>query len=208
MYSLGYVTQQVLEDSSFNLENWLMEKYVDKFARTENNDFLNGSGANESRGLLTYTNADGYGSIEQVASTVSASLAADDLYSLQDSLFEPFQQNASWLMRRATVSAIRKMKDGLGRYLLDMDGDLANGYSAMLLGRPVVKGADMPALGSGNLAIAYGDFKKCYLIVDRIGISVLRDPFSAKPYVQFYARKRVGGGVRNYQAVKILACLA
>lgn len=208
MYALGYATQQILEDSSINMESFLTEKFVDKFSRTENDDFLNGDGVNEAKGLLSYASADAYGSIERVTSTVSASLAGDDLISVQDSLFEPFQANASWLMRRATASAIRKLKDGMGQYLLDMKGDMANGYQAMLLGAPVYKGADMPALGASADAIAYGDFKKCYLIVDRIGVAILRDPFSAKPYVQFYARKRVGGGVRNYQAVKVLRCLA
>lgn len=206
-YTLGYATQQVLEDAGFNLESWLGDKVVDKMGRAENYDFLNGLGVNESRGLLTYTSADSYDAVEQVASTVAGSVSADDLIGLQDTLFEPFQANASWLMKRASVSVVRKLKDGAGRYLLDMQGNLAEGYKQVLLGRPVYKGADMPAMSTGNLAVAYGDFKQGYLIVDRIGISVLRDPYSAKPYVQFYFRKRTGGGMRNFQAIKLMSIL-
>lgn len=110
-------------------------------------------------------------------------------------------------MARATAKQVRKLKDGDGRYLWSMEGNLVDGYTQVLLGKPLRWMSDMAAIPSGSsaLPVVYADFKKFYLIVDRVGISVLRDPYSAKPHVVFYTRKRVGGGVRNFQAGKLLS---
>jgi HK97 family phage major capsid protein len=201
-------TLKVLEDAAFDLETYLGMKVGEKFGRAEATDFVDGTGVNESKGFLRYTSGDGYDKVEQVASTVSGSFAADDFISVQNTLFESFQKNATWMMRRATATTARKLKDGMGRYLLSMEGNLKDGYQNMILGRPVSFAADMPALSGSNLAVAYGDFKQGYLIVDRLGISVLRDPYSSDNHVIWKFRKRVGGGVRQFQAIKIMSILA
>lgn len=205
MYAKPKATQQLLEDAGMNVESWLQGKVADKFSRTENTDFVSGSGVGRAKGFLSYTNADAFDGVEQVASAATSGIDADDLIKLQDTLYEPYQNGAIWVARRMTVSEFRKLKDGNGRYLLDQEGNLAEGYHSVILGNRVVKMADMPAMGAANLPLAYGNFKVGYLIVDRIGMSLLRDPYSAKPFVEFYFRKRSGGGVRNFQAIKVMS---
>jgi HK97 family phage major capsid protein len=155
-------------------------------------------------GLTSYANGTGFNQVEQY--NVGSTPTADGLILLQNKLFEDFQAGASWLMQRATFGTIRTLKDSQNRYLFDLDQFIKDAVNFTLLGRPVNYAADMPAVGSNNLAIAYGDFKQGYYIVDRIGIRTLRDPFTSKPNVLFYTTKRVGGGMRNFQAVKIGKC--
>lgn len=195
---------KVLEDASIDLEAYLTMKVSEKFARTEATQFVSGTGVTGAKGFLSYDSGDAFNKIEQVTGTVSAGIAADDLVSLQNALFEVFQSNATWLMRRATATYIRKLKDGEGRYLLSMEGNLRDGYQNILLGRPVRFAADMPAIAASALAVAYGDFKRGYLIVDRLGMSVLRDPYSSDNKIVWKFRKRQGGGVRQFQAIKLL----
>ena len=113
-----------------------------------------------------------------------------------------YRQNASWVMNRKTQAAIRKLKDADGNYL--WQPALAPGGKATLMGFELVEAEDMPDIGAGTTPIAFGDFRRGYLIVDRQGVNVLRDPFSAKPYVLFYTTKRVGGGVQNFEAIKLV----
>ena len=127
---------------------------------------------------------------------------ADILVDLVYTLKAGYRQNASWVMNRHTQGALRKLKDGEGNYLwqpaASPDG------RATLMGFPLVEAEDMPDIGSGTTPIAFGDFRRGYLVVDRTGVNVLRDPFSAKPYVLFYTTKRVGGGVQDFDAIKLL----
>lgn len=197
-------SQQILEDSYIDIEAWHAAKVVEKFARLEATAFVSGNGAKRPKGFTSYDHGTGYNQVEQLASASSGAIAADDLIGLQHKLFEGYQMNARWFMHRSTASTIRKLKDGQGRYLWSMDGNLQDGYQQSLLGRPLHWASDMAEVAADALAVAYGDFKQGYLIVDRVGISVLRDPYSAKPFVEFYTRKRVGGGVRNFQAIKLL----
>ncbi len=197
-------SQKLLDDSAIDVESWHAGKVVEKFERDEATWFVTGNGVNKARGITAYTAGDGFNMVEQVASGVSASTTADKLIEFQDSLFEPFQGNATWLMRRAVWTLIRQLKDGEGRYLVAPGGNLLSGNTYELLGRPVRMGADMPAAGANSLSIAYGDFKRAYLIVDRIGIRVLRDPYTTKGQVLFYTTKRTGGGIRNFQALKLM----
>lgn len=198
-------TLKILEDANMDIEAYLAGKVAAKMGREEAADFISGAGVNEARGILSYDNGTGFNQLEQRESTVSLGFAADDLINLQGDLLEAFQANAKWLMKRATLNDIRKLKDGAGRYLLANEGNIKDGYKNVVLGSEVRLAADMQANGvAANLAIAYGDFKQGYLIVDRMGMSVLRDPYSVDNHVVWKFRKRQGGGVRQFQAIKLL----
>lgn len=196
-------TQSILDDASYDIEAWLSRKVSEKFSRKEATAFFAGTGVGQPKGITQYSSGSIYGTLEQVVSGSSSTLTADGLISLQDALFEEFQPGASWFMARATRSVARKLKDSQNNYLWSIDRGLNDGVQESLLGKPVYLAADMPAIGSNALSVAYGDFKRGYVIVDRIGIRVLRDPFTSKPNVLFYTTKRVGGAVRNFQAIKL-----
>jgi HK97 family phage major capsid protein len=202
VYAEPHATQMLLDDSAINIEQWLADEIAEEFGFYENTAFINGTGAGQPRGLLTYAAGTADGQIEQVTSGDANLLTSDGLISLQTALKEPYQVNATWLMNRATVGAIRKLKaSGTGDYM--WQPGLGQGQPATLLGRPVVMGADMPTVAANALAAAYGDFRRAYKIVDRMGMRVLRDPFTAKPFIKFYSTKRVGGDVTLFEAVKI-----
>lgn len=197
-------TMQILEDASIDIEAWHAAKVAEKFGRKEAGTFINGTGVGMPRGLISYDAGTTYGTIEQVNLGAATLPTADGLIDLQHALIEAYQNNARWLMHRSVAKEVRKLKSGTtGAYLWSLDGNLMDGYQQTLLGRPLHWASDLPQAGAGNLGVVYGDLKAGYLIVDRLGISVLRDPYSAKPYVEFFTRKRVGGGVRNFDAIKI-----
>ena len=197
-------TQTLLDDASIDIESWHMGKVLEKFSRAEATAFVSGSGVGRPKGFTAYASGDAFNSIEQVNSGHATTFTADGLLSVQTALFEQFQANAVWLMRRATAGVIRKLKDNEGLYLWATERGLNNAVPATLLGKPVHFCADLDADGvASNLAAAYGDFKAGYLIVDRIGVRVLRDPYSSKPFISFYTTKRVGGGVKQFQAIKL-----
>lgn len=204
-------TTKILQDSAIDIEAWHEGKVRRKFARDEAKAFVSGDGVTKPRGILTYPTGTGtIGTIEQVNSGAAATVTGDGLVLLQNALFEEFQSNAEWLMRRSTAGVIRTLKNQVdGTYLWDFTtgNGLTNGMAKQsLLGRPVNFAADMPALDAGNLAVAYGDFSMGYTIVDRIGIRVLRDPYTQKGFVKFYTTKRVGGDVSQFQAIKLQVC--
>lgn len=196
-------SQTLLDDSLIDMESWLEDKVSVKFGREEATAFISGDGIARPKGILSYAAGTLFGQVEQVNSTDANLLVADGLIDLQDTLFEAYQPNAVWLMRRTTRSAARKLKDNQGQYLMAMGDGLQQTTPASLLGKAIRLASDMPVVVANALAIAYGDFKVGYIIVDRIGIRVLRDAFTAKPFVLFYTTKRVGGSVRNSQAIKI-----
>lgn len=203
MYAKPKITQKLIEDASVDVEAWHSMKVAERFARLEASAFIDGNGSNKPRGILQYPSGTSYGQVEQVVSGTSGAVTADGLIDLQHALLEAYQPNARWFMNRAVAKAVRKLTNGSGDYLWSMDGNLMDGYQQQLLGKPLHWAADMPVASASSLSVAYGDFAQGYLIVDRVGISVLRDPYSAKPYIELYTRKRVGGGVRNYQAIKL-----
>lgn len=203
MYAKPKATQAILEDAAIDIEAWHAGKVADKFARKEATAFISGSGVGQPRGLVSYTNGTTYGTIEQVNLGAATLPTADGLIGLQHTLLEGYQPNARWMMHRTVAAAVRKLKNGGGNYLWSLDGNLMDGWQQTLLGKPLHWASDLSEAGADALGVLYGDFSQGYLIVDRVGISVLRDPFSSKPYVEFYTRKRVGGGVRNFQAIKI-----
>ena len=136
------------------------------------------------------------------AADFAATNPSDKLIDVVHSLKRGYRSNATWLMSDLTLAAIRKFKSGQGDYL--WQPGLQQGQVGVLMGYPVVTDDNMPAVGAGNFPIAFGDFKRGYMIVERVGISILRDPFSAKPHILFDTRKRVGGGVQNFEAIKVL----
>jgi HK97 family phage major capsid protein len=130
--------------------------------------------------------------------TNPADVLVDTIYALKAG----YRQNANFVMNRKAQAAARKLKDGDGNYL--WQAPATTDARAMLMGFPVVEAEDMPDIATGSLSIAFGDFRRGYLVVDRTGVNVLRDPYSNKPYVMFYTTKRVGGGVQDYDAIKLI----
>ena len=208
LYAKPKATQKILDDAEINLEAWLAGKVSEKFARDEAAAFVAGNGINKPRGFLSY--ADGTtlpGTIERINTGANGAFAAapnggdaliDALYGLK----AQYRANATWFMNRATTKLARKLKDSDGAYL--WSPGIAAGQPATLLGYPVAAFEDMPDPATGSLSIAVGDMRAAYQIVDRVGIRTLRDPFSAKPYVEFYTTKRVGGDVVNFEALKLI----
>jgi HK97 family phage major capsid protein len=207
MYAMPKATQKLLEDASFDIEAWLGRKIGDKFARTEATAFVKGTGVKQPRGFTTYASgtfaAGGSGKIERVDAGTGGQIDFDDLINLLTALKEYYLPGAEWMMQRGTVGGVMLLKDSQGRYL--WQPNLQAGKPSMLLGYPLYQAADMDAIGASKLPIAFGNFKMAYMIVDRLGISTLRDPYTAKPFVQFYSRRRVGGDVVNFEAVKLLS---
>jgi HK97 family phage major capsid protein len=198
-------TQALLEDSYSDIDAWLADEVENAFAAQESAAFVTGNGTNKPKGFLDYDIvAEGshvWGKVGSVAGDFGAANAADQLIDLIYTPKSQFRANGRFVMNRRTVAAVRKLKDGDGRYLWQPG---TGGDPATILGYPVTEVEDMPDIGTGNAAIAFGDFRRFYLIADRQGARVLRDPFSAKPYVLFYTTKRVGGGVQNFDAAKVM----
>lgn len=202
LYAMPKATQQLLDDSRVNVEEWLSTRIANKMAVTENVAYINGDGVDKPRGLLTYpAGTANPGQIQQIDSGNAAQITADGLRTLFYALKTPYIRNAGWIMGRATIEAISKLKDGGGEYL--WEPGLKVGEPQTLLGHPIERMEDMPAVAANSLSIAFGDWRQAYTIVDRVGVRVLRDPFSAKPFVLFYTTKRTGGDVTNFEAAVI-----
>lgn len=213
-------TQKLLDDASVSVEQWLADKVADKMVRRENTAFVVGTGIGQPRGFASYTTAAtadssrAWGVLEHVATGSNGSFGAnpngtDKLIDLTGKLKPHFRQNARFAMNRVTLTEARKLKDAggasanTGNYL--WQPSLAAGQPSTLLGYPVIELEDMATFSTtGALAIALGDFNQGYQVVDRIGIRTLRDPFTNKPYVQFYTTRRVGGDVVDFEAIKFL----
>ncbi|WP_453976379.1 phage major capsid protein [Brevundimonas sp. Marseille-Q4549] len=210
LYASPAATQALLDDAMIDLDEWLAAEVEDAFAAQETQAFVNGDGTNKPRGFLTYpTVADAsqaWGQIGSVASGAAGGFAAaNPTDKLIDLVYAPkaqYRPNGRFVMNRRTVSAVRKFKDADGNYIWQPPARL--GETASLLGYPVTEIETMPDVAANSLSIAFGDFQRGYLIVDRAGVRVLRDPFTAKPYVLFYTTKRVGGGVQNFDAIKVM----
>jgi HK97 family phage major capsid protein len=208
LFAKPKATQKLLDDASINMEAWLASKVAEKFARDESNAFVVGNGVNKPRGFLTYANGTTLpGTIEQFPTGVSAALATapdggDALINALYGLKQQYRANATWFMNRATTKLVRKAKDSDGAYL--WSPGIQAGQPATLLGYPVAAFEDMPDPAASSLSIAVGDMREAYQIVDRIGIRTLRDPYSSKPYVEFYTTKRVGGDIVNFEAIKLI----
>jgi HK97 family phage major capsid protein len=210
LYAMPSATQTLLDDAAVDLEQWIADETAVAFAEKEGQAFVAGDGVDRPKGFLSYTNvANGawsWGNIGYLATGVAgafpASNPSDLLMDLVYSLKGGYRQNATFVMNRATQATIRKFKDGQGNYLWHPPA--APGAPATLMTFPIAEAEDMPAISANSLSIAFGDFRRGYLVVDRMGVRILRDPYSAKPYVLFYVTKRVGGGVQDFEAIKLL----
>jgi HK97 family phage major capsid protein len=210
LYAMPAATQTLLEDAAVNIDEWVAEEVRIAFAEQENLAFVSGDGVNQPKGFLSYDTVaedswawDAIGYLTTgVAGGFPASEPADKLIDLVYTLKSAYRAGAHWVMNRSTQAEIRKIKDGDGNYIW-RPGEQA-GQGATLMTFPIAETEDMPEIAEDSFSIAFGDFGRGYLVVDRLGIRILRDPFSAKPYVLFYTTKRVGGGVQDFNAIKLL----
>ncbi|MEM6899464.1 MAG: phage major capsid protein [Pseudomonadota bacterium] len=205
LYALPAATQTLLDDAYSDIDAWLADEVEGAFAAQESAAFVSGDGVNKPRGFLSYTIVDdashAWGQIGSVSGDFTGANPGDGLLDLIYAPKSQFRANGRFVMNRRTVSEVRKLKDADGRYLWQPG---QGGEASTLLGYAITEIEDMPDIGAGNAAIAFGDFRRGYLIVDRVGTRVLRDPYSAKPFVLFYTTKRVGGGVQNFDAIKVM----
>lgn len=212
LYAFPQATQVALEDIFFNVEQWLAESVATEFARAEGAAFISGNGTNKPKGFLSYTIASTddasrtFGQLQYIASGAAgdwaATTPADVLFTTVYKLKAQHRQGAAWMMSKALLAEVRKFKDGQNNYLFQPG--LAAGTPATLLGFPIVEAEDMPAKAANSYSIAFGNFAAGYCVVDRVGVSTIRDPFSNKPYVGFYVRKRVGGMLLDSEAIKVI----
>ncbi|MEM7214846.1 MAG: phage major capsid protein [Pseudomonadota bacterium] len=210
LYAMPAATSQLLDDAAVDVDAWIASEVEQAFAEQESAAFVNGDGVNKPRGFLANPLIDesswSWGNLGYVttgeAGAFSTSDESDTLIETIYALKAGYRQNANWVMNRKTQAEVRKLKDGDGNYL--WQAPAAAGQAASLMGFPVVEAEDMPDIASDATPIAFGDFRRGYLVVDRAGIRVLRDPYSAKPYVLFYTTKRVGGGVQDFDAIKLI----
>jgi HK97 family phage major capsid protein len=201
------VSQRLLDDSAFEVENWLAGRIAEKFARAEATAFVNGDGVDKPRGFLDHSIVEDtnwtWGNIGSVPSGSGTGIGdGDTLIDVVYALNAPYRAKATFVMNSKTAGTLRKLKDADGRHLW-ADG-FAFGEPGRLLGYPVLIAEDMPDVAADAYPIAFGDFTAGYTIAERPDLRVLRDPFSAKPHVLFYASKRVGGDVSDFAAIKLL----
>ena len=206
LYAAPRASQMLLDDSVFDVESWLTGRIADTMAAAENAAFTSGDGSGKPKGFLSYAAGTAWGQIERVKTGVDGAwpttAPADKLIDLYLSLKSGYADGAVWLLNRTLLADIRRFKTTDNAYL--WQPGLGGEASATLLGHPVIVNEDMPARASGSLSVAFGNFRRGYTVVDRTDLRILRDPFTAKPYVVFYATKRVGGDVSNFEAIKLL----
>lgn len=213
VYAEPRATQQLIDDAAVDVEAWLGNKVAEKLGRYESAAFVTGNGVSKPRGFTDYTTAatgDGsrtWGTMEHVLSGASADFAAsnpaDKLFDLVGAFKDAYLANARWVTRREVMTKVRKFKEATTNAYIWQPG-LQAGQPQLLLGFPVTIAQDMPTLAADSLSMAFGDFREGYQIVDRVGIRVMRDPYTAKPYVKFYTTRRVGGAVLNFEAIKFI----
>tara|TARA_R110002094_G_scaffold26830_4_gene39528 strand:- start:24 stop:1193 length:1170 start_codon:yes stop_codon:yes gene_type:complete len=204
--ALPKASQRLLDDSAFDIEGWLAGRIADKFARAEASAFIGGDGIDKPKGFLTHATVDNdvwaWGNLGYVPTGISGDVDADNIIDLVYALGAQYRANGAFVMNSKTAGVVRKLKDNDGRFLWS-DG-LAAGEPAQLMGYPVLVAEDMPDAAADSFSIAFGDFAAGYTVAERPDLRILRDPFSAKPHVLFYATKRVGGDVSDFAAIKLL----
>jgi HK97 family phage major capsid protein len=208
IYANAAASQDLLDDSLINISDWLTGEIEYEFARQEGIAFLSGDGVNKPSGMLPYVTGGAsaavhpFGAITSTPSGTVGGYTTDAIVTLVYALPAMFQPNAKFFANRLSMAALMKLKNGQGNYI--WQPAFQAGQPATLMGAPIVDLPDMPAVASGNAALLYGDMRRTYLVVDRMGTRVLRDPYTNKPFVQFYTTKRVGGAVNNPQAMKAI----
>lgn len=210
LYAMPAASQALLDDAVVDIEQWLADEVQGEFAAQETDAFVNGDGVNKPKGFLSYTaSEDSVRAANEIGYVASGAAGAFDAASpadrILDLIYAPkqaYRVNGRFVLNRKTLSVVRKFKDADGNYL--WQPSMQAGAPSTLFGYPVTEVEEMPDIAANSFSIAFGDFNRFYLIVDRQGVRILRDPYSAKPYVLFYTTKRVGGGVQNFEAVKLL----
>ena len=210
LFATPAATQRLLDDAIVDVEQWIAEEVNNVFAEQESAAFINGNGVNKPMGLLAnplvQNSAWTWGKLGYIdtgaAGTFAATNGTDVMFDLIYALRAGYRQNATFVMNRKTLAQVRKLKDADGNYIWSPPVSL--GAMSTLMNFPVSEDENMPDITADATPVAFGDFRRGYLIVDRMGIRVLRDPFSSKPYVLFYTTKRVGGGVQDFDAIKLL----
>ncbi len=207
MSALPKASQRLLDDSAFDVDSWLAGRIAHKFATAEAAAFVSGDGLDKPKGILAHPAIDNdswaWGNLGYVPTGVDGGIGTGDaIIELVYSLGAQYRANGTFVMNSKTAGVVRKLKDGDGRFLWS-DG-LAAGEPARLLGYPVLIAEDMPDAATGSFSIAFGDFSAGYTVAERPDLRILRDPFSAKPHVLFYATKRVGGDVSDFAAIKLM----
>lgn len=208
MRALVKATSQMLEDSSLSVESFVQDEASEAFANLEGASFVTGTGVGKPKGIMSYTSGTGDGQIEQVNSGAAATIAdangqADGILSMIYKLKAAYAKNGTFILNRLTTGSVRKLKDTNKQYIWQPGlGTEPN----TICGRPYVEDDNIAVEGANNLVVAFGDFKKAYKIVDKIGIAVTRDPYTSKPNVEWLFRKRTGGAVEIFEAFKILKC--
>lgn len=212
LYANPSASQAMLDDAQFDVEGWLAGEIAQEFARAEGAAFMGGNGTNRPKGFLTYATTNetdavrAFGTLQYVASGQAGGFPAaspqDRLIDLVQALRPPYRQGVAFVMNSATLARIRKFKTSDGAFL--WQPSMIAGQPATLLGYPVIEAEDMPDVAADSLSIAFGNFAHGYVIAERNETSILRDPFTNKPFVQFYAVKRIGGAVTNSEAIKLM----
>ena len=210
LYAMPAATASLLEDSAIDLDSWIAEEIEAAFSEQESTAFVSGNGSDRPKGFLTASKISekswSWGKLGYIKTgargNFSTSNASDVLIDTIYALKAGYRQNAHWVMNRKSQASVRKLKDADGNYLWQAPSS-ANVH-ARLMGFPVVESEDMPDIAPDSYSIAFGDFRRGYLIIDRAGVRVLRDPYSSKPYVLFYTTKRVGGGIQDFDAIKLI----
>jgi len=210
LFATPAATQRLLDDAIVDVEQWIAEEVNTVFAEQESAAFINGNGVNKPTGLLAnplvQNSAWAWGKLGYVDTGAAGAFATtngtDVMFDLIYALRAGYRQNATFVMNRKTLAQVRKLKDADGNYIWSPPVSL--GAMSTLMNFPVSEDENMPDIAADATPVAFGDFRRGYLIVDRMGIRVLRDPFSSKPYVLFYTTKRVGGGVQDFEAIKLL----
>jgi HK97 family phage major capsid protein len=212
LYANPSASQAMLDDAAFDVESWLAGEIATEFAKAEGSAFVNGNGVSKPKGFLTFPTlatpdaTRAFGTLQHIASGAASDFIAtnpqDRLVDLVQALRAPYRQGAVWVMNSATLARIRKFKTTDGAFI--WQPSLGAGVGNTLLGYPVIESEDMPDIAANSLSIAFGNFSAGYLIAERSETNILRDPFSNKPFVNFYATKRIGGTVSNSEAIKVM----
>lgn len=208
IYANPAASQTLLDDSEIDVEKWLAGEVDTEFERQESIAYIGGDGTNKPYGVLTYVTGAAnaarhpWGDIKVTNSGAAAAFTSDPIIDMIYSLAAAYSPGAKFFANRASLAAIRKLKDGQGNYL--WNPTFVAGQPSTLAGYALIDMPDMPVAAAGNIALLFGDMARTYLIIDRMGTRVLRDPFTNKPYVSFYTTKRVGGGVQNPDAMKAM----
>lgn len=212
IYANPAATQQLLDDSEINIEAWLASEVQAEFAEQEGQAFISGDGVKKPAGILTYVTGGAnatkhpFGAIQAINSGAAADISSDAVLDLIYGLPKKYRQNARFLTNNLTIAKLRKLKDGQGNYLWQPSAQA--GQPATFHGYGLAEDENMPDVAANSVPLLFGDFKRGYLIIDRMGIRVLRDPYTKKPYVLFYTTKRVGGGVQNPECLRALKVAA